>query len=42
VITKPLSPGSYIIDIKGSLVCLDPECLEPTYTGQVKYNLIAQ
>jgi hypothetical protein len=42
VITEPLSPGNYVIDIKGSLACLNPDCLEPTYTGEIRYNLIVQ
>jgi hypothetical protein len=42
VITKPLSPGSYTIIIKSSLACLDPDCLEPTFGVDIKYNLIVE
>jgi hypothetical protein len=42
VITEPLSPGNYSLHIKGSLGCLNPECTEPSYAGDLKYNLVVQ
>lgn len=42
VMTKPLSPGNYTIVTKGSLVCLEPDCLEPAFATNVKYNLIIE
>jgi hypothetical protein len=42
VITSPLSPGNYTIVTKGSLVCLEPDCLEPAYATEVKYNVIVE
>jgi hypothetical protein len=40
VITKPLSPGNYTIAIKSSLACLKPDCAQPTFASDIKYNLI--
>jgi hypothetical protein len=40
VITKPLSEGNYNIIIKSSLACLKPDCVEPTFASDIKYNLI--
>ena len=42
VITSPLAPGNYTVITKGSLVCLEPDCLEPAYATEVKYNLIVK
>jgi hypothetical protein len=42
VITEPLSPGNYSLHIKGSLGCLNPECTEPSYAGDIRYNLIVE
>lgn len=42
VITKPLTPGNYTIVVKGSLVCLEPDCLEPAFATEMKYNLIVE
>lgn len=40
--TEPLSPGNYALCIKGGLGCLNPECTEPSYAGDLKYNLVVQ
>lgn len=42
VITSPLATGNYSIVTKGSLVCLEPDCLEPAYATEVKYNIIVE
>lgn len=40
VITSPLSQGNYTIQFGGSLVCLEIDCLEPTFATNTIYNLI--
>ncbi|MFI5405632.1 MAG: hypothetical protein ACHQ1D_03875 [Nitrososphaerales archaeon] len=42
VLTKPLLVGNYTINIKSSLACLNPDCLEPTFASDIKYNLIVE
>lgn len=42
VITSPLTPGNYTVVTKGSLICLEPDCLEPAYATEVKYHLIVK
>ena len=41
IITEPLAKGSYPIHFKSSLICLDPDCAEPNFATDVKYNVIA-
>jgi hypothetical protein len=42
VITSPVSPGMYKIQFGGSLVCLEQDCLEPTFVTNTVYNLIVK
>ena len=42
VITNPVSPGTYRIQFGGSLVCLEVNCLEPTFGTNTIYNLIVK
>src|SRR5215211_635072 len=41
IITEPLAKGSYPIHFKSSLICLDPDCAEPNFAQDIKYNIIA-
>lgn len=42
VVTQPLLRGNYTIDIKSSLACLNPDCVEPTFAASIRYNLIVE
>ncbi len=42
IITEPLAKGSYPIHFKSSLICLDPDCAEPNFATDVKYNVTAE
>jgi hypothetical protein len=42
IITEPLTKGSYPIHFKSSLICLDPDCAEPNFATDIKYNVIAE
>ena len=42
VITEPLQKGNYTIHYKSSLSCLDPNCAEPNFAQDIKYNIIAK
>jgi hypothetical protein len=42
IITEPLVKGSYPIHFKSSLICLDPDCAEPNFATDIKYNVIAE
>jgi hypothetical protein len=42
IITEPLAKGSYPIHFKSSLICLDPDCAEPNFAQDIKYNIIAE
>jgi hypothetical protein len=33
---------TYAEHIKSSLICLDPDCVEPNFATDVKYNIIAE
>ena len=40
VITEPLQKGNYTVHYKSSLSCLDPNCAEPNFAEDIKYNII--
>jgi hypothetical protein len=42
IITEPLAKGSYPIHVKSSLICLDPDCVEPNFAADNTYNIIAK
>jgi hypothetical protein len=42
IITEPLTEGSYPIHFKSSLICLDPDCAEPNFATDIKYNVTAE
>ncbi len=41
IITEPLQKGNYTVHYKSSLSCLDPNCAEPNFAQDIKYNIIA-
>src|ERR687898_88753 len=42
IITEPLAKGNYTIYVKSSLICLDPDCVEPNFAVDNTYNIIAK
>jgi hypothetical protein len=42
IITEPLTNGTYPIHFKSSLICPDPDCAEPNFAQDIKYNIIAE
>jgi hypothetical protein len=42
IITEPLAKGNYPIHFKSSLICPDPDCAEPNFAQDIKYNIIAE
>ena len=42
ILTEPLTKGSHTINFKSSLICPDPDCSDPNYVQDVKYNIIAK
>ncbi|HEX7141962.1 MAG TPA: hypothetical protein VF222_05740 [Nitrososphaeraceae archaeon] len=41
IITEPLTKGNYSVHFKSSLICLDPDCAEPNFAQDIKYNIVA-
>jgi hypothetical protein len=42
IITEPLAKGNYPIHVKSSLICLDPDCVEPNFAVDSTYNITAK
>ena len=42
IITEPLTKGNYSVHFKSSLICLDPDCAEPNFAQDIKYNIDAE
>jgi hypothetical protein len=42
VITEPLQKGNYTVHYKSSLTCTDPNCAEPNFAQDIKYNIIVE
>lgn len=42
IITEPLAKGNHTIHYKSSLICSDPDCAEPNFVIDIKYNIIAK
>jgi hypothetical protein len=42
IITEPLTQGNYSVHFKSSLICLDPDCAEPNFAQDIKYNIVAE
>jgi hypothetical protein len=42
IITEPLAKGNHTIYFKSSLICSEPDCAEPNFVQDIKYNIIAE
>lgn len=42
VITEPLTKGNHIIHFKSSLICADPDCADPNFVQDIRYNVTAE
>jgi hypothetical protein len=42
IITEPLAKGNHTIHFKSSLICADPDCADPNFAQDIKYNIIAK
>lgn len=42
IITEPLTKGNHTIHFKSSLICPDPDCADPNFVQDIKYNIIAE
>jgi hypothetical protein len=42
IMTDPLPKGNNTIYYKSSLSCLDPDCAEPNFAQDIKYNIIVE
>ena len=42
ILTEPLTAGNHTVHFKSSLLCLDPDCIEPNFAQDVQYNIIAK
>jgi hypothetical protein len=42
IITEPLAKGNYPIHFRSSLICPDPDCSDPNFVQDIKYNIIAE
>lgn len=42
IITEPLAIGNHTIHFKSSLICSDPDCAEPNFVQDIKYNIVAK
>jgi hypothetical protein len=42
VLTEPLPKGNHTVHFKSSLICSDPDCAEPNFAQDIKYNIIAE
>lgn len=42
IITEPIAKGNYTIHFKSSLICSEPDCVDPNFVQDIKYNIIAE
>jgi hypothetical protein len=42
IITEPLTRGNHTVHFKSSLICADPDCADPNFVQDIKYNIIAE
>ena len=42
IVTEPLTNGNHTINFKSSLICSDPDCGDPNFAQDIKYNIIAE
>lgn len=42
ILTEPLTAGNHTIHYKSSLICGEPDCADPNFVQDIKYNIIVQ
>ena len=42
IITEPLTKGNHTVNFKSSLICPDPDCADPNFVQDIKYNIITK
>jgi hypothetical protein len=42
VITEPLQKGNHTVHYKSSLICSDPNCAEPNFAQDIKYDIVVE
>jgi hypothetical protein len=42
ILTEPLSTGNHTVHFKSSLICSEPDCVDPNFVQDIKYNIIAK
>jgi hypothetical protein len=42
ILTEPLPAGNHTIHFKSSLICPDPDCVDPNYVQDVQYKIISK
>jgi len=42
ILTEPLTKGNHTINFRSSLICSDPDCADPNFAQDIKYNIIAE
>jgi hypothetical protein len=42
ILTEPLTKGNHTVNFKSSLICPDPDCADPNFVQDIKYNIIAK
>jgi hypothetical protein len=42
ILTEPLTKGNHTVHFKSSIICLDPDCVEPNFAQDVIYDIIAK
>ena len=42
ILTEPLSKGNYTVHYKSSLICAEPDCADPNFVQDIKYNIIVE
>jgi hypothetical protein len=42
IMTEPLAKGTYLVHFKSSLICTQPDCVDPNFAQDITYTIIAQ
>ena len=42
IMTQPLAKGTYPVHFKSSLICTQPDCVDPNFAQDITYTIIAQ
>jgi hypothetical protein len=42
IMTEPLPKGNYLVHYKSSLICTQPDCVDPHFAQDITYNIIAR